>query len=156
MINGSYSVKKNIQKDDSSISSKRYSSNSYSETPLRDSGNTPNIQTNNANPLNMDQFLSPVSGSENNSPMNVNTSRRESVLNEEEEEDFTMKELGNFKEYFYFVSLLNQNFSFKDFPILKITDENIKLAVVPRDDREKYSKYFFNPAENILSIIKRS
>jgi len=152
MINGSYSVKKNIQKDDSSISSKRYSSNSYSETPLRDLGNTPNIQTNNANPLNMDQFLSPVSGSENNSPMNVNTSRRESVLNEEEEEDFTMKELGNFKEYFYFVSLLNQNFSFKDFAILKITDENIKLAVVPRDNREKYSKYFFNPAENILSI----
>eukprot|EP00833_Pecoramyces_ruminatium_P000452 jgi/Orpsp1_1/1174484/evm.model.c7180000050308.1 len=96
----------------------------------------------------MDRFSSPISEYEN-SPINFSNYRHESLFYEEV---YNMKEVGNLKEYYYFVSLLNQNFSFKDFAILKITDENIKLAVVPKENREKYSKYFFDPTENILNL----
>jgi len=66
--------------------------------------------------------------------------------------EFTMKDVGNLKEYIYFVSLLNQNFSFKDFAILKITDEKIQLAIIPKESREKYSKYYFDPQQSILNL----
>ncbi|OUM63450.1 hypothetical protein PIROE2DRAFT_61272 [Piromyces sp. E2] len=94
----------------------------------------------------IEQYASPISEYENSpeSPLHQDYSIYDV--------EFTMKDVGNLKEYIYFVSLLNQNFSFKDFAILKITDDSIHLAITPKESREKYSKYYFDPEQSITNI----
>jgi len=115
---------------------------------LKEPGNNSQLAISINNNIILDQFSSPISEFEN-SPISASPYHNEASIYEDE---FTIKDVGNLKEYIYFVSLLNQNFSFKDFGILKITDDKIELAITPKKDREEYSKYFFDPTLSILDI----
>ncbi|ORX42828.1 hypothetical protein BCR36DRAFT_305622, partial [Piromyces finnis] len=94
------------------------------------------------------QYTSPIFENEN-SPENESPLHQEFSFFDME---YTSKDIGNLKEYIYYVSILNQNFSFKDFAILKITDDTIQLAITPKENQEKYSKYYFDPEKSILDI----
>ncbi|KAL6591268.1 hypothetical protein U3516DRAFT_769374, partial [Neocallimastix sp. 'constans'] len=148
MINSPSSKRNSTHNDDLSIVTKK---NGFNESSLRESVIIPNSP--NINNLVIDHYLSPTSECEN-SPLSATT---KSFHNESfvQEEEFNLSDVGNLKKYLYFVSLLNQNFSFKDFAILKITDDNIKLAVVPKNERENYSKYFFDPLLNIKDLDEK-
>jgi len=115
---------------------------------LKEPGNNSQLAISINNNIILDQFSSPISEFEN-SPISASPYHNELSIYDDE---FTVKDVGNLKEYIYFVSLLNQNFSFKDFGILKITDDKIELAITPKKDREEYSKYFFDPTLSILDI----